>query len=86
MDPTGAVTTSSFGASPQQRAGAEFGLEGLPWEDAATARHFALEVRGRLELRTFGLAQTEIWEPLSGASTSCSTTPAPARRPSSWKT
>jgi hypothetical protein len=54
---------------PQQRAGVELGLESVVWEDAAARQRISLELRGRLEGRFFGLAQSDLWEPLSGAST-----------------
>jgi hypothetical protein len=53
---------------PQHKVGGQAGLEGVAWEDARTRRRISLELRGRLELRLFGLAQSELWEPLSGSS------------------
>lgn len=63
-----ALGSGSFG-QPQQRAGTEVGLEATAWEAPAGRRRLALELRGRMELRMFGLAQGELWEPLSGPST-----------------
>lgn len=64
--------------NPQHRAGADFGVETTVWEDAPARQRIALELRGRLEARFFGLAQSELWEPLSGAST-CPAQPATCR-------
>jgi len=58
---------------PQRRAGAEIGLEAVAWQDARARQRINVELRGRMELRLFGLAQSEIWEPLSG-STRCPAT------------
>ncbi len=54
---------------PQHRAGAEFGVEARAWEDARARQRVHFELRGRMEVRFFGLAQSPLWEPLSGAST-----------------
>lgn len=69
---------SGFGG-PQHRAGSEFGLEGAIWEDAAARQRIAFEARGRFEMRFFGLAQGELWEPLSG-SAACPTMASACRR------
>ncbi len=57
--------SGSFG-SPQRRIGGGFGLEGTVWEDPAIRARLALEAAGRLEFRFQGLAQSELWEVLSG--------------------
>jgi hypothetical protein len=59
------IGAGSF-ASAQRRAGGEFGLEGTLWEDPARHARFALEAAGRFEFRFEGLAQSELWEVLSG--------------------
>ena len=51
---------------PQQRGGTDFGLTAVAWEDARAHHQIGFELRGRLELRMFGLARAELWEPLSG--------------------
>jgi hypothetical protein len=61
------VGTGSF-ASPQRRTGGELGIEGTVWEDPALHARFALEASGRFEYRFEGLAQSELWEALSGDS------------------
>ena len=61
------VGTGSF-ASPQRRVGGEVGLEGTVWENPAIHSRLALEVSGRFEFRFEGLAQSELWEVLSGDS------------------
>lgn len=53
--------------SPQHRAGADFGLEVVAWDDPRGQRRITLELGGRLELRMFGLEQGPLWEPLAGA-------------------
>ncbi len=55
-------------AHPQHRAGTEFGVELKIWDKPRDQQRVTLEVRGRMELRFFGLAQAELWEPLSGKS------------------
>lgn len=52
---------------PQHRAGGEAGLEATVWQRPALGQRIALEMRGRAELRLMGLAQSELWEPLSGS-------------------
>ena len=59
------IGTGSF-ASPQRRTGGELGIEGTVWEDPAIHARFALEAAGRFEFRFEGLAQSELWEVLSG--------------------
>jgi hypothetical protein len=53
--------------SPQHRAGADLGVEAVVWDDPRSQRRITLDLSGRLELRTFGLEQGPLWEPLSGA-------------------
>jgi hypothetical protein len=53
--------------SPQHRAGADFGIEAVVWDDARSQRRITFELGGRLELRMFGLEQGPLWEPLAGA-------------------
>lgn len=57
--------TGSF-AGPQRRMGGEMGLEDTLWNDPARHARIALEAVGRLEYRFEGLAQSELWEVLSG--------------------
>ena len=57
--------TGAF-ASPQRRTGGQLGIEGTLWEDSALHARFALEASGRFEFRFEGLAQSELWEVLSG--------------------
>ena len=42
-------------------------MEALAWDEPRAYRRISFELNGQLELRTAGLAQTEIWEPLSGS-------------------
>lgn len=56
-------------ARPQSRAGVQVGLEYVPWERREIHQRVTLEVRGRADHRWRGSARTELWEPLSGAST-----------------
>lgn len=64
------VTTSSSvyrdQGSPQRRTGGDVGIEGTVWEDAASRARIGLEAGGHIEYRLAGLAQSELWEPLSG--------------------
>jgi hypothetical protein len=53
---------------PQHVARIEAGAELKAYENAKAAQRVTLEVRGSAELRFFGLAQAELWEPLSGRS------------------
>ena len=57
--------TGSF-ASPQRRTGGQLGIEGTLWENPALHARFALETSARFEFRFEGLAQSELWEVLSG--------------------
>jgi hypothetical protein len=50
----------------QRRAGGDVGIEATVWEDLARRARIALELDGRIEYRLEGLAQSELWEPLSG--------------------
>jgi hypothetical protein len=52
--------------SPQRRAGGDIGVEGTVWEDPTRHARLALEADGRIEYRLEGLAQSELWEVLSG--------------------
>ncbi len=58
---------NGFGG-PQQRASLEAGTELAIYENLPARQRVTLELRGRVELRFFGLAQSELWEPLSGSS------------------
>lgn len=64
------VTTSSSvyrnQGSPQRRAGGDVGLGATVWENATARARIGLEATGRVEYRLAGLAQSELWEPLSG--------------------
>jgi hypothetical protein len=57
--------TGSFG-SPQRRIGGQLGMEATLWENPVAHTRLALEVAGRFEFRFEGLAQSELWEVLSG--------------------
>lgn len=50
----------------QRRAGGDVGIEATAWQDAARRARIALELSGHIEYRLEGLAQSELWEPLSG--------------------
>jgi hypothetical protein len=63
------VLGRSAALDPQRRAGAHFGVEAVLWDDPRSRRRITFDLTGRLELRTFGLEQGPLWEPLSGAST-----------------
>jgi hypothetical protein len=52
--------------SAQRRAGGDVGLEGTVWEDPARHARIALEAGGHIQYRLPGLAQSELWEVLSG--------------------
>jgi hypothetical protein len=65
--------------SPQHRAGADLGIEGVVWDDPRSQRRITLELSGRFELRMLGLEQGPLWEPLSGAA-SCTTDKTTCRR------
>jgi hypothetical protein len=71
------IGTKAF-ARPQQRSGIQAGVEGVAYEDERAGQKVSFELRGRAEVRHFGLAQSELWEPLSGAST-CPDEPASCR-------
>ncbi|MBN2575143.1 MAG: hypothetical protein JXP73_11330 [Deltaproteobacteria bacterium] len=53
-------------SSAQRRAGGDLGIEGTVWEDPGRYARVALEAAGHLEYRLRGLAQSELWEVLSG--------------------
>jgi hypothetical protein len=57
--------TGAFGA-PQRHIGGQIGMEGTVWENRAIQASLALEAAGRFEYRLEGLAQSELWEVLSG--------------------
>ena len=59
--------SKGFGA-PQHRAGAEAGLEYEVFTRPAAGHRLTLDLTGMAELRFFGLARSELWEPLSGSS------------------
>jgi hypothetical protein len=59
--------THGFGG-PQHRAGVEAGTEIVAWEDLRSRQRVSFELRGRMELRFFGLDRGPLWEPLSGSS------------------
>ncbi len=65
--------TGSF-SLPQRRAGGQASIEDTVWENPTIDGRFALEAVGRFELRFEGLAQSELWEVLSGDSR-CATDP-----------
>jgi hypothetical protein len=70
--------TEGFGG-PQHRAGAQMGVELVAYDDVRARTRVTVEVRGEMELRFFGLARSELWEPLSGRS-SCPADPTSCRR------
>ncbi len=55
-------------ASAQRRMGGQLGIESTLWEGARWRSRFGLEATGHLEYRFAGLAQSELWEVLSGDS------------------
>lgn len=55
-------------ARPQRRLGGQAGVEATLWESPARRSRFALEGSGHIEFRFEGLAQSELWEVLSGDS------------------
>ena len=59
------VGSGTYG-SPQRRAGGDIGIESTLWEDPARHARFGLEAAGHIEYRLEGLAQSELWEVLSG--------------------
>jgi hypothetical protein len=65
--------------SPQHRAGTDFGVEAVIWDDPRSQRRITFELGGRLELRMLGLEQGPLWEPLAG-SRSCPKETAACRR------
>jgi hypothetical protein len=65
-------------SQPQHRAGLEAGFEYVAYEQPRAWRKVAFELRGTMELRFFGLARSELWEPLSGPG-SCRTSAATCR-------
>jgi len=65
-------------SSPQRRTGGDIGIEGTVWEDPVLHARVALEAAGRIEYRLEGLAQSELWEVLSGDS-GCATNPSLCR-------
>jgi len=52
--------------SPQRRAGGDIGVEATLWDDLARHARIALEAAGSIQYRLEGLAQSELWEVLSG--------------------
>jgi hypothetical protein len=52
--------------SAQRRAGGDIGVEATLWEDLARHARIALEAAGSIQYRLEGLAQSELWEVLSG--------------------
>lgn len=55
-------------ASAQRRMGGQVGVESTLWESRASRSRLGLEATGYLEYRFAGLAQSELWEVLSGDS------------------
>jgi hypothetical protein len=55
-------------AHPQSRAGAQFGLEVVPWEHREINQRVTFEARVRADHRWRGSGRSELWEPLSGSS------------------
>jgi hypothetical protein len=65
-------------AGPQHVARIELGAELQAYDNPGQHQRVTLEVRGSAELRFFGLAQGELWEPLSGRS-DCATSASACR-------
>jgi hypothetical protein len=63
---------------PQHRAGVEAGLTYEAFARPQAGHRLLLEIAAAAELRFFGVARSELWEPLSGAG-SCPTTPTTCR-------
>jgi hypothetical protein len=63
---------------PQHRAGAEAGLTYEAFARPQSGHRVLLEIAASAEVRFFGLARSELWEPLSGPST-CPAMPASCR-------
>jgi hypothetical protein len=55
-------------ASVQRRIGGQFGIESEVWDRPNLRTRVGLEALGHLEYRFAGLAQSELWEVLSGNS------------------
>jgi hypothetical protein len=55
--------------NPMQRAGFTAGVEQIAWENPRASQRVTVELRGRVEQHFAGRSATELWEPLSGAST-----------------
>jgi hypothetical protein len=66
-------------AQPQRRLGSEVGFETDMWRSPTSESRLTFELRGRMELRLYGLAQGELWEVLSG-SADCPKDPVACRR------
>jgi hypothetical protein len=62
-------------ASAQKRLGGQLGIESTLWESPGRRSRFGLEATGSLEYRFAGLAQSELWEVLSGDSRCGPSTP-----------
>jgi hypothetical protein len=67
-------------SNPQHRGGIQAGLDGIVYEDRKAGYRVGMEIRGGLEVRFLGLAQSQLWEPL-GASSLCTTGAELACRP-----
>ncbi|MDZ4695723.1 MAG: hypothetical protein SGI86_11290 [Deltaproteobacteria bacterium] len=67
-------------SNPQHRGGIQAGLDGIVYEDRKAGYRVGMEIRGGLEVRFLGLAQSQLWEPL-GASSLCTTGTETACRP-----
>lgn len=59
------IGSGRYGA-PQRRTGGNLGIEGTVWEDPVRRARVALEAVASIEYRLEGLAQSELWEVLSG--------------------
>ena len=66
-------------SNPQHRAGITAGIDGIVYEDRKAGYRVGMELRGALEVRFLGLAQSQLWEPLSSSSL-CTTGAEPACR------
>ena len=61
--------------NPQQRGGVMIGVEQIAWENPRGDQRVTIEARAFVEEHFFGRERSEIWEPLSGASTCTTNTP-----------
>jgi hypothetical protein len=68
------LSAPGLSGGAQKRLGFEAGVDATVWEDKQARHRVAYELRGQAELHLDGLAQSPLWEALSGDSR-CSTDP-----------